>query len=280
MKVDFNTFINSLKETNSTLDYFVDFDTVIKNVKPISIKLHQLNYLLGQSNIKKAIEELYNENKSVFEILPILIAVRNFKTKVIYKNEIINIDKLLEKPDTIYDFIRESNLEELFKNNKITNLVDYVYGIETGLNTNARKNRSGLQMEKYIEEIFKKNNILYEKQVFTSSYNSLKELSILKKFDFVIKTPKINYLIEVNFYSTGGSKLNETAKSYINISNQLKKFKNFEFVWITDGIGWLSSKNSLKLAYNEIDKIYNLSTLNEFIKMIKSSKDPSKNQCF
>ncbi|WP_336244381.1 DpnII family type II restriction endonuclease [Campylobacter sp. RM16192] len=89
-----------------------------------------------------------------------------------------------------------------------------------------------------------------------------------KRFDFVIKAGELTYLIETNFYNTGGSKLNEVARSYIEISHKVSLYDRFKFVWITDGQGWLSAKNKLEEAYKSV-KIYNLSTLHLFTSELK-----------
>ena len=59
-----------------------------------------------------------------------------------------------------------------------------------------------------------------------------------KRFDFVIKTDKQVYVIETNFYSSGGSKLNETARSYKMLAQESKKVDGVTFIWFTDG-HWL-----------------------------------------
>ena len=90
-----------------------------------------------------------------------------------------------------------------------------------------------------------------------------------KRFDFYIETEWKKYLIEVNFYSGGGSKLNETARSYTELAPRVNSVDGFEFVWITDGIGWQSARNKLEEAYNEIPSVYNLTTIKEFIDLLK-----------
>ena len=90
-----------------------------------------------------------------------------------------------------------------------------------------------------------------------------------KRFDFFIKTPAKKYLIEVNFYSGGGSKLNEVARSYTDLAPKVNSVDGFEFVWITDGIGWKSARNKLEEAYNTIPSVYNLTSVSSFIAMIK-----------
>lgn len=270
MTKDFNLFLSQLKETNTTLDYFVDFEKVRKNVDKISLKLNTLNYLLGKENLQEAIRDIYLENKSAFKVLNILIAVRDSKVKTIYDGNFYSLEDFFDTPENIYKFVKLTKLEEVFKNREIKNLVDYVYGIEVGLDTNARKNRGGSNMSKIVENLFLENNISYRKEVKSTEFSELASLGKdIKQFDFVIYADK-TYLIEVNFYSSGGSKLNEVARAYTDIAPKINQNKNFEFVWITDGIGWHTAKNKLEEAYINIPSVYNLTTLQEFITKLKN----------
>ena len=156
MSEQFETFISQLSETNATLDYFTDFGKIKTNLSKISIKLNQLNYLIGKEDLKLAIEELFEENAKVFEVLDILIAVRKNKNAKTFnrEGEIVQLDTYFETSDKIYEFIEDTGLGEVFRNKNITNLVDYVFGVEVGLDTNARKNRGGENMSKAVSLIF------------------------------------------------------------------------------------------------------------------------------
>ena len=169
------------------------------------------------------------------------------------------------------EFLENTGLAEVLQSRKITNLVDYVFGVETGLDSNARKNRSGHVMENMVAEIFNKNAIPYRTEVYSSEWPAITDAlgDDEKRFDFVVETADKTYLIEVNFYSGGGSKLNEVARSYSDIAPKINAVDGFEFVWITDGIGWSSAKNKLQEAFNIIPSIYNLTNINEFINGIK-----------
>jgi type II restriction enzyme len=273
MPKDFEKFISQLTETNATLDYFTDFNKIKKNVNKIAIKLNQLNYLIGQTDLKKAIKEIYEENPKTFDVLGILIAVRNNKeTKTLNKNgQVTIIDSYFNSPESIYEFIEETGLIEIFRNKDIKNLVDYVFGIEVGLDTNARKNRVGKNMSKAVSLIFDKENIYYKKEVESTVFPEILSLGVdIKRFDFVIKTKLKTYLIETNFYNSSGSKLNETARSYSDLAIKINQYHNYEFVWITDGMGWLAAKNKLEEAFNIIPSVYNLKTLMAFIDKIKA----------
>ena len=278
MTKPFNLFLSQLSKTNATLDYFVDFNKVTRNVHKIAIKLNQLNYLIGKENIEEAINELYEENPKVFEVLDILIAVRNKKTKTFNNNGIIvSLESYFSSPKDILEYIHETRLAEVFKNKEITNLVDYVFGIEVGLDTNARKNRGGDNMSKAVSLFFDKGGIFYKREVNSTLFLDIESLGVdVKRFDFVIKTKRKTYLIETNFYNTGGSKLNEVARAYSEVAPKINQYENYEFVWITDGQGWLSAKNKLEEAYNIIPSVYNLTTLEEFVEKVKKEEIEDK----
>lgn len=275
MSKQFKLFLSQLSETNATLDYFTDFKKIKRNVNKISIKLTQLNYLIGKENLKEAVNELYEENPKVFEVLDILIAIRkNKKAKTFNNNgEIVSLNTYFTSTEGILEFIEETGLAEVFRNKDITNLVDYVFGIEVGLDTNARKNRGGYNMSKAVSLIFEKADIFYKKEVNSTEFTEIESLGAdVKRFDFVIKTKKKTYLIETNYYNSGGSKLNETARAYSDVAPKINQYENYEFVWITDGQGWFSAKNKLEEAYNIIPCVYNLITLEKFIKRIKAEE--------
>lgn len=269
---EFKKFLSQLKETNATLDFFCDFDKVKENVQAIEYKLNQLNYLLGKQNMKDAIQYIWSNDPRAFSVLEIIIAVRTKdKKKVINENgEVQPIKKYLESVDGVITFVHDTGLQEVFQSKQIKNLVDYVFGVEVGLDSNARKNRSGDLMADKIASVFDDNNIIYKREVDSTIFPRLSILGKDKKrFDFVITTKKKTYLLEVNFYSSGGSKLNEVARSYSDIGPKIDSLHEFEFVWITDGQGWFSAKNKLEEAYFIIPNIYNLTTIQDFIDRIK-----------
>lgn len=273
MEKNFDLFISQLSETNATLDYFTDFEKVIKNTNKIAIKLNQLNYLIGKEDLRKAIKELYDENPKVFEVLDILLAVRTKdKKKTLNANgEFVLLESYFTSLQGVIDYIEQTGLAEVFKNKNVTNLVDYVFGVEVGLDTNARKNRGGDNMAKAVALKFMSANIPFRSEVNSTEFEEIKSLGQdLKRFDFVIQTKKKTYLIETNFYNSGGSKLNEVARAYTDIAPKINQYAKFEFVWITDGQGWLSAKNKLGEAYSLIPSIYNLANLDKFLSRVKS----------
>lgn len=275
MSEQFKIFMSQLSETNATLDYFTDFNKIRGNVNKISIKLNQLNYLIGKADLGKSIQELFDENPKVFEVLDILIAVRkNKKAKTFNKEgDIVLLDSYFDSPTTILEYIEGTGLGEVFRNKNVTNLVDYVFGIEVGLDTNARKNRGGENMSKAVSIFFDKAMISYKKEVSNTVFPEIISLGAdLKRFDFVIKTKRKIYLIETNYYNGGGSKLNETARAYSNVAPKINQYDKFEFVWITDGQGWHSAKNKLEEAFSIIPSMYNLATIELFIAKVEQEE--------
>nr|WP_275542180.1 DpnII family type II restriction endonuclease [Helicobacter sp. 12S02634-8] len=128
----------------------------------------------------------------------------------------------------------------------MSNLVDYATGVETGLDSNARKNRGGHLMENLVEGYIQKAGFIKDKNYFKEMYiNQMQkkwslDLSAIsnqgkmeKRFDFVIKTDEQIYVIETNFYASNGSKLNETARSYKTLSprSQNNRWGNIYLVY-------------------------------------------------
>lgn len=273
MEKNFDLFLSQLSETNATLDYFTDFEKVIHNTNKIAIKLNQLNYLIGKEDLHKAIKELYEENSKVFEVLDILLAVRKKdKKKTLNANgEFVSLESYFSSLQGVIDYIDQTGLANVFRNKNVTNLVDYVFGVEVGLDTNARKNRGGENMAKAVALKFNGANIPFRSEVNSTEFEEIKSLGQdLKRFDFVIQTRNKTYLIETNFYNSGGSKLNEVARAYTDIAPKINQYEKFEFVWITDGQGWLTAKNKLGEAYSLIPSIYNLANLDEFLSKVKT----------
>ena len=272
-KEQFDLFISQLQETNQTLDFFCDFDKISQNVEDIKLSLCMLNSLIGSSDLRKSVETIWKRDKSAFGVMDILIAVRSEGKKKVLDSlgQCVVLDTLFNSVDGVMEFLENTGLAEIFQSKKINDLVDYVFGIETGLDTNARKNRSGHVMEDMVARIFEKNGIHYRQEVYSSEWPTITRVlgDDEKRFDFVIKTAAKTYLIEVNFYSGGGSKLNEVARSYSDIAPKINSVSGFEFVWITDGIGWKSAKNKLQEAYSIIPSVYNLKNIDNFIKIIK-----------
>jgi len=281
--IEFEYLLNTFVDTITTHDFFVDWNKVKINLRKVEKLLHLLNYLIGKENFKEEFFALLKEYPEVIQAFPILIAIRSDKIQVLNEKvemEVVHFKKYKnlsdEEIEKYYRFFKQTGLEEIFKNRNIKNLVDYVFGVEVGLDTHARKNRVGNLMEKIVESeikslITKYNYIDYIYQADVNKIKNKWNINIVidrtdRKFDFAIinkKTTKL-FLIEVNFYSSQGSKLKATAGEYISLKNFLQeKNKNIEFIWITDGKGWISAKNALFEAYNNCVVILNLKTVKE-----------------
>ncbi len=274
MNKNFNLFMSQLYETNATLDFYCDFEKIQQNVEEIAISLNTLNYLIGKDDIQKAVKMLWQRDPQVFQVLDILIATRRKDEKMyLLPNKTARpIKELFSSADGVVDFLNGTGLTKVFQNREIKNLVDYVFGVETGLDTNARKNRSGHVMEDWVHDIFIKNGIPCEAEVQCKYLPDVKAVlgKDIKRFDFVVKTKKQTYLIEVNFYSKGGgSKPSETARSYSELSPKINSIEGYKFVWITDGKGW-DGVGAFKEAYEEIPFIYNLTNIQSFVDLVHS----------
>lgn len=273
MAKNFESFMSQLRETNQTLDFFCDFGKIGQNVEDIRLSLCMLNSLLGMNDLRKAVETIWRRDPSAFSVMNILIAVRNNENKKVMDSldRCVELDSLFTSVDGVMEFLEKTGLAHLFQSNRINNLIDYVFGVETGLDTNARKNRSGHLMENKVKRILEQNQIDYRQEVFSKEWPAITKVlgNDMKRFDFVVQTAVKIYLIEVNFYSDGGSKLNEVARSYSDIAPKINSVPGFEFVWITDGIGWKKAANKLQEAYSIIPSIYNLTDITEFIQIVK-----------
>ena len=270
---DFERFMSQLSETNTTLGSLTDFEKVSTNVNKIALKLTQLNYLLGKQDLQAAVHDIYEENAKAFEVLDILVAVRSKeKKKVLDKNYIpCLMENYFKDEASIYEFIHETGLENVFRSKQVTNLVDYVFGVEVGLDTNARKNRGGDFMAQAVARRFQENRIPFQQEVYSTEFKEIQSLGTdLKRFDFVIQTRQTIYLIETNYYNGGGSKLNEVARAYSELAPKINQYPSYKFVWITDGQGWWSAKSKLEDAFHLIPHVYNLTSMDEFIQKVKN----------
>ncbi len=265
MKRDFDEILSGLRSTIADYRYYTDFDKVYKNVEKYKIELNILNSLIASKAIEKEFLNIITEYPKTLNVIPLLLAKRGYEVEIIDEEFIVFDFKNQTLSKEMYiKFMRESGLFKLLEESKISSLIDYVTGVEVGLDTNARKNRTGTTMENIVESFIKKvPNVEYFKEMKKSEismkYNIDLQLLMAgddnpkdaeKRFDFVVKTSNDLYLIETNFYSGGGSKLNETARSFKSLANDINKLENIHFVWVTDGKGWISARNNLKETYD------------------------------
>jgi type II restriction enzyme len=276
----FAYLINTLKPTISGWDYFVNWDKVNKNVSELEVHLNILNVLIGKNNIEQETIKLLTEYPRTISAIPVLLACREKKFEVLesYKNIILDYESFNfnAKSDVIKitRFLKESGFLELLENSHIKSLVDYVFGIEVGLDSNGRKNRSGSSMEKIVEyalnELCIKNvGLEYLKQATSEKLEekwgtkiTVKKSS--RRIDFAVKNKKSIFLIETNFYGGGGSKLKSTAGEYQTDFDRWKS-DGHNFIWITDGAGWSKTSRPLEDTFNKIDTILNLSMIEKGI---------------
>ena len=277
MKRDFAEWLLTFTDSIANYKYYIDFKTIYKNAEIYKVELNMLNSLIGSQNIEQDFENLIHKYPEVLKCVPILLAVRQTEIIVLddegnkfeynFKNMNYNVEQY-----TI--FMRETGLFDLLEKHLINNLYDYVLGVECGLNSNARKNRGGHLMENLVEKFIQRAGFTKDKTYFKEMYLQDIErrwkldMSFIsnknqatKRFDFVIKTDKCIYGIETNFYASGGSKLNETARSYKMIAEEAKRVVGFEFVWFTDGMGWISARNNLRETFDNMEHIYNIADM-------------------
>lgn len=280
VKRSFDDFINTMIDCLADYKYYVDFDKVYKNVDKYKVELNILNSLIGSKNIEQEFRDLVLKYPDVLDCIPILLAVRTKEifVKTDIKEYLYNFETMIYSLDEYVKFMRETGLFDLIQNHIINNLYDYTLGIEVGLDSNARKNRTGDTMESLVESYIisagYKYNIDYFKEMYLSDIEKkwnvdLSNISAnnvsTKRFDFVIKKDNCIYVIETNFYSSSGSKLNETARSYKMIALESKDIKGVKFIWITDGKGWKSALHNLEETYNVMDTLYNINDLDSGI---------------
>ena len=276
MNRDFNEWFSSFKSSISNYAYYVDFDKIYKNVDKVKLELNILNSLIGSEKIEDDFQNIIIRYPETLECIPLLLAVRS--SEIFVKDEIneylFNFKKLVYSVDDYVRFMRECGLFDLLQNHIINNLYDYVLGIEVGLDSNGRKNRGGHLMENLVEEyIIKagyKKNETYFKEMYLKDIERKWNLDLsamsgnnvsAKRFDFVIKKENMVYVIETNFYTSGGSKLNETARSYKMLAEEAKKVTGVTFIWFTDGTGWNNAKHNLEETFNVLETIYNIDDL-------------------
>ena len=280
MKRDFKEWLSTFRPCIADYCYYCDFDKVNNNVDSIKVELNILNSLVGSKNIEQDFEDVITKYPETLKCLPLLLAVRANEISVTDNDGEYNFsfNKLNYSIDEYKMFMRKTKLFDLLENHIVSNLVDYATGVETGLDSNGRKNRGGHLMENLVESYIKKAGFEKDKNYFKEMYIHEIEkkwnvdLSAIsnqgkmeKRFDFVIKTDKQIYVVETNFYSSEGSKLNETARSYKTLAQEVATIDGVTFVWFTDGCGWTSARHNLEETFDVLDTIYNNKDLEDNI---------------
>lgn len=275
---NFNAWLGEFRSSIADYKYYIDFPKVFANVGAIKIELNILNSLIGSRNIEADFENIIERYPETLKCIPILLAKREMDIFARDEEEQFCYNFATRNyPTSQYKvFMRKTGLFDLMQNHLINNLVDYVTGVETGLDSNGRKNRGGHLMEDLVESYLVKAGLVKGETYFKEMYiHEIEEKwnvvlssisnngSAEKRFDFVIKCQKMIYGIETNFYSSPGSKLNETARSYKTITLETKDLDFFKFVWLTDGQGWISARNNLKETFDVLENLYNIKDLED-----------------
>ena len=273
---NFEEWLDTFTDTIATWGYYIDFEKVYNHVNNIKVELNILNSLIGSQNIEEEFRSLLTKYPETLKCIPILLAKR--ENEIIIKSPendyYYNFKKMNYSIDDYILFMKKNGLFDMLQNHIINNLYDYVTGVEVGLDSNGRKNRTGNTMEDLVESFIKEAGFIRDETYFKEMYKSAMEekwgidLSKIsndgkseKRFDFVIKTDNQIYGIEVNFYSGGGSKLNETARSYKTITLEANEIDGFTFIWFTDGKGWNSARKNLQETFDVLDYVYNINDL-------------------
>lgn len=282
MNRNFSTWLSGFRDSIADYGYYIDFEKVHRNVDNIKVELNILNSLIGSKNIEVDFENLMRKYPEVLKCIPLLLAVRANEIYCQDENggHLFQFDFGKYPPDSHvhYErykyFMRETGLFDLLENHIVNNLVDYATGVETGLDSNGRKNRGGHLMEDLVESFINKAGFVKDKTYFKEMYIHQitdkwgVDLSAIsnqgkteKRFDFVVKTPNMIYGIETNFYGSGGSKLNETARSYKTLALETDTIDGFTFVWFTDGKGWTSARHNLEETFDVMEHVYNINDM-------------------
>ncbi|USP70895.1 type II restriction endonuclease [Ruminococcus sp. FMB-CY1] len=276
MKRNFDEWLSEFRGSIANYDYYIDFNKIYNNINKIKVELNILNSLIGSNNIEEDFENILSKYPETLKCIPLLLAVRASEIYAVdsegeYKYNFKNQNYSIEQYKI---FMRKTGLFDLLQNHIINNLVDYATGVETGLDSNGRKNRGGHLMENLVESFIQKagykKNETYFKEMYIHAITDKWgiDLSAIsnsgkseKRFDFVIKTSNRIYGIETNFYASGGSKLNETARSYKQIAQEVDTIDGFTFIWFTDGSGWKSARHNLEETFDVMETIFNIKDL-------------------
>ena len=275
---NFNEWLSTMRDSIATWRYYTDFEKVYSNVESIKVELNILNSLIGSRNIENEFKQLLKDYPKTLKVVPILLAKREKEIKITDAEGefLFNFNKPNYTIEEYTKFMRETGLFDLLEKHIINNLVDYVTGVEVGMDTNGRKNRTGDAMEDLVESYLVKYGLVkgvsYFKEMTKSEIEEKFNLDLNcisnqgkteKRFDFVLYVNGHVYACECNFYGSSGSKLNETARSYKNLAIESKQVGGFTFVWFTDGIGWNTAKHNLEETFDVLETIYNLKDLDE-----------------
>lgn len=277
----FSFFLRTLSQGIRDWDYFVNWDKVFRNTREIEIDLNLWNYLLGKPDFEAEFRSLISQHPKIVRAIPSLLVRDGSNSKSFSiltatgdRQSPKNFDfskaaDTKERVEDALEFVTESGLRKIFAEDGVKNLVDFVLGVEAGVDSNGRKNRGGSAMERLVENFISETcselGFSYLVEATPAAVkkewqdDSLAEFAG-RRFDFVIKTKSRVVPIETNFYGAGGSKLKSVAGEFIELEQRTKNAK-LDLIWITDGPGWTTTKAPLKQAFEAMDFIANLELL-------------------
>lgn len=273
---NFEKWLSRMRTSINGYGYYVDFPKVIENVDAIRVELSILNSLIGSKCIEEDFRKLLARYPEILRCIPTLLAVRQREIYAADENGafLYDFSQMTDDVERYMYFMRKTGLFDLIANHLVNNLIDYALGIETGLDSNGRKNRGGHQMEVVVERFIRKTGAEYYREMYLSDIEKKWGLDLsaisaegtsTKRWDFVVKTAGTVFVIETNFYTSGGSKLNETARSYKMIAEEARHASGVEFIWVTDGGGWKSARKNLKETFDSMTHLYNISDMEDGI---------------
>lgn len=268
----FQHFFGTLLRTNWTYDYFVHWQKVRKAVKNYVKEISLLNSLtkIRPENRRRELKRIFIKYPETIPVIPSIIAVREQNISLLEVGEealyrVFNFfERKLEEDEAqdLVDFCENVQILQLF--GEVNDLYAYLLGVEVGLDSNARKNRSGKIFQDLVELLLRRKMKDFNVEIRSEDRSVKTKRS--KRADFVVyfeKKPRI--VIECNFYNTTGSKPIETASAYVDLQRKIRDEEGIFFVWITDGPAWGKMQHTIVQSFREIDFPMNYSIANQKI---------------
>ncbi len=276
----FDYLCKSLVDSITVWDYFVNWKKVEEHTRSLERDLNLLNVLIGKHDIKQELKLLLKDHPTIAALFPLLLACRETDFRILtdftdgqathaaYSFQ-ERYDLTEAQINNICEFAEQSGLLRIFSDRKITSVPSYVFGVEVGLDSNARKNRSGTQMEDLVKPFVAaaaaKHDFKWMDQATPQKMKKHWGVAVgwgearekKRKFDFAFKRNNALCLVETNYYHGGGTKLSATAGEFENLHRALAS-AGHTFVWITDGRGWLDDPDPFREACRNIDHVLNL----------------------
>ena len=273
----FDHLLGSLSDAIRTWDYFVNWDKVYKNVAELEVQLNIWNYLIGKENFDEEFRSLVRRYPEIVKAIPSMVVRdgQNSQAYQVIQGEEINLFDFSspansdEEVEKALNFVKASGLARLFGDSGIKNFVDYLIGVEAGVDSNGRKNRSGSGMESILEgkiaSICDRRGWKYMEQASPEAIKQswgvdFKTGLSSRRFDFAVLADGQVSVIEVNIYNGGGSKLKATAGEFTTLHQSLEATP-VKLIWVTDGKGWVTTAKPLRDAFDKVDFVLNLSLI-------------------